>query len=64
MTLSITSYRNIEMALIAAYLNAGHSGGDSVGIGIYSPSSHTSVPLFSPSLISLMASVDVQHHVY
>ena len=27
------------MALIAAHLNAGHSGGDSVAIGIYSPSS-------------------------
>ena len=32
------------MALIAAHLNAGHSGGDSVAIGIYSPSSPTSVP--------------------
>ena len=27
------------MALIAAHLNAGHSGGNSVAIGIYSPSS-------------------------
>ena len=26
------------MALIAVHLNAGHSGGDSVAIGIYSPS--------------------------
>ena len=26
------------MALIAAHLNAGRSGGDSVAIGIYSPS--------------------------
>ena len=26
------------MALIAAHLNAGHSGGDSVVIGTYSPS--------------------------
>ena len=34
------------MALIAAHLNAGHSGGDSVAIGIYiySPSSPTSIP--------------------
>ena len=54
------------MALIAAHLNAGHSGGDSVTIGIYSPSSPTSIPPshYSPSLISLMVSVDVKHHVY
>ena len=55
------------MALIAAHLNAGHSGGDSVAIGIYSLSSPTSIPPFppfSPSLISLMVSVDVKHHVY
>ena len=57
------------MALIAAHLNAGRSGGDSVAIGIYSPSSPTSLgptpfPPFSPSLISLMVSVDVKHHVY
>ena len=32
------------MALIAAYLNAGHTGGDSVAIGIYSLSSPTSIP--------------------
>ena len=32
------------MALIAAHLNAGNSGGDSVAIGIYSPSSPTSIP--------------------
>ena len=50
------------MALIAAHLNAGHSGGDSVAIGIYSHSSP--FPPFSPSLISLMVSVDVKHHVY
>ena len=54
------------MALIAAHLNAVHSGDDSVAIGIYSPSSHTSIPPspFSPSLISLMVSVDVKHHVH
>ena len=45
------------MALIAAHLNAGHSGGDIVAIGIYSPSS-------PPSLISLVVYVDVKHHVY
>ena len=52
------------MALIAAHLNAGHSGGDSIAIGVYSPSSSTSIPPsppFSPSLISLMVSVDVKH---
>ena len=55
------------MSLIAAHLNAGHSGGDSVAIGVYSPSSPTYIPLsppVSPSLISLMVSVDVKHHVY
>ena len=60
------------MALIAARLNAGHSGGDSVAIGIYSTSSPTFIPLppsmppppFSSSLISLVVSVDVKHHVY
>ena len=55
------------MALIAAHRNAGHSGGDNVAIGIYSPSSphlHTPLPPFCPSLISLMVSVDVKHHVY
>ena len=43
-----------------------HSSGDSVAIGILSPSSPTSIPTspFSPSLISLMVSVDVKHHVY
>ena len=35
MTLSLTIDRNIKMALIVAHLNAGHSGGDSVAIGIY-----------------------------
>ena len=55
------------MALIAAHLNAGHSGGDSVAIGIYSPYIlslflHLHTP-FPPSLISLMVSVDVKHHV-
>ena len=56
------------MALIAAHLNAGDSGGDSVAIGIYIlsllPHLHTTFPPFSPSLISLMVSVDVKHHVY
>ena len=32
------------MALIAAHLNAGHSGSDSVAIGIYSPSYSASIP--------------------
>ena len=35
MTLSVTSYRNIKMALIAAHVNAEvNSGGGSVAIGI------------------------------
>ena len=44
-----------------------HSGGDSVAIGIWSPSSphlHTPFPPFSLSVISLMVSVDVKHQVY
>ena len=58
------------MAVIAAHLNAGHSGGDSVAIGIYSlslsppPYPLPPLPPFSPSLLSLMVSVDVKHHVY
>ena len=39
------------MALIAAHLNAGHSGGDSVAIDIYSPSSPSSPISIPPSLI-------------
>ena len=55
------------MALIAAHLNAGHSGGDTVATGIYTlplPPPPYPLPPFSPSLISLMVSVDVKHHVY
>ena len=37
------------MALIAAHPNAGRSGGDIVAIGIYSPSSPTSLPPSSHS---------------
>ena len=64
--LSITSYWNIKMAVIAAHLNAGIILviGDSVAIGISSPSSpHLHTPS-SPPLISRMISVDVKHHVY
>ena len=55
------------MALIATHHNAGHSGLDSVAIGIYAlrlPPPPYPLPSFSPSLISLMVSVDVKHHVY
>ena len=45
------------MAFIAAHLNAGHSGGDSVAIGIYSPSSPP--PYSLPPI--LMVSEDVKH---
>ena len=47
------------MALIAARLNAGQCG-DRYIISL-SPHLHTPVP---PSLLSLMASVDVKLHVY
>ena len=51
---------------MAAHLNAGHSGGNSVAIGIYSPSSHTSIPLppILPVPNKLMVSVDVTRYVY
>ena len=53
------------MALIAAHLNAEVIlVVTAVAIGIYSslfPHLHSP---FSPSLISLMVSVDVKHHVY
>ena len=55
------------MALIAAHLNMQVIlAVTRVTIGIYSfPTSiHTPFPPFSPSLISLMVSVDVKHHVY
>ena len=56
------------MALIAAHINAGHLGGDSVAIGIIILAlfSHlpTPFPPFPPSLISLMVSVDVKHNAY
>ena len=50
------------MALIAAHLNAGHSGGECSDRYMISLSP-TSMG-FSPSLISLMVSVDVKHHVH
>ena len=60
--------RHKKMALIAAHLNAGHSGADSEAIGIYSHSSPRPppylLPRFSPSLISLVVYVDVKHYVY
>ena len=56
------------MSLIAAHLNAKVIlVVTAVAIGIYIlPSSPTSIPPspFSPSLISLMVSMDVKHHVY
>ena len=56
------------MALIAAHLNAGII----LVVTVYSdryiisffPHLHTPFPHFSQSLISLMVSVDVKHHVY
>ena len=58
------------MALIVAHLNAGiilvvtvSLSSDRYIISL-SPHLHTSSSPFSPSLISLMVSVDVKHHVY
>ena len=63
MTLSLTINETLK------WLSSlpGRSGGDSVAIGLYSPSSphlRTPFPPFSPSLMSLVVSVDVKHHVY
>ena len=58
------------MTSIAAHLNAGvsHSGGDSAATGIYNlplpPPPYPPPPFFFPSLISLLASVDVKHYIY
>ena len=52
------------MALIDAHLNVGVTL--VVTMYIYKPSSPTSIPPspFSPSLISLVVSVGLKHHVY
>ena len=55
------------MALIAAHLNAGIILVVTVVIDIYNlplPPPPYPLPPLSPSLISLMVSVDVKHHVY
>ena len=53
------------MALIFAHLNAGHSGGDSVAIGLM-VSVEALRFLWKPYGFcgSLMVSVEVKHHVY
>ena len=56
------------MTLIAAHLNAEVILVLTVAIGIQTPSAPIFIPLppspFSPSLISLMVSVDFKHNVY
>ena len=56
------------MALIAAHVNAEVILVVTVYSDKYiislSPHLHTPFPPFSPSLINLMVSVDVKHHVY
>ena len=56
------------MALIAAHLNAGIILVVTVYRWVYNlplpPNLDTPFPTFSPSLISLMVSVGVKHHVY
>ena len=55
------------MALIAAHLNAGIIPVVTVSRYVYNlplPPPPYPPPPFSPSLISLMACVDVKHHVY
>ena len=59
--LSITSYWNIKMALIAAQITQGSFWWWQCGNRyVISPFPH----LHNPFLISLMVSVDVKHHVY
>ena len=66
-TLSITSYWNIKMALIAAHHNAGIilmvTCSDRYITSLLTHL-HTPFPTFSPSLINSMVSVDVEHHIY
>ena len=66
-TLSITSYWNIKMALIAAHLNAGIilmvTCSNRYITSLFTHL-HTPFPTFSPSLINSMVSVDVEHHIY
>ena len=58
------SYRNIKMAPIAAHLNAGIiQWSNRYIISLFPPPPYP-LPPFSPSLISLMDSVDVKHHAY
>ena len=52
------------MAFIAAHLNAEVILVMTVYLISLSPHLHTPFYSFSPSLISLMVSVDVKHHVY
>ena len=59
MTLALTTNKTLKCR--------SHSGGDNVAIGIQIsllPHLHTPFPTFSPSLINLMVSVGVKHHVY
>ena len=51
-------------ALIAAHLNAGVIPCSDRYIICLFPHLHTPLPSFSPSLISLVVSVEVKHHVY
>ena len=55
------------MALIAAHLNAGHSGGDGVAIGIYSlpPPPYPLPPILPvPNKPQLWFLWTFKHHVY
>ena len=61
MTLSLTVNETLKWLSLLPILYRSHSGGDSVYIVyIFFPLT----PPFTPSLISLMVSVDVKLHVY
>ena len=61
MTLSLTMNETLKWLSLLPILMQKSFGGDSVAIGIESPSPPTSI---SPYPISLMVSVDIKHHVY
>ena len=68
MTLSLTVMKHLKWLsslpiLMQKSFRWGQPRSDRYIVSLF-PHLHTSFPPFSPSLISLMVSVDVKHHVY